>query len=195
MKYLLITGFDPFAHYIVNPSWKAVKALPDIVGDYQLHKLMLPNIFDLEAKILLEEAGRVKPDVILLCGMNSGSTRLQLNLAALNIRDAFLEDNLGHRPWGVPIREGAPDAYFATIPVHNMVRSLRAKHYPVDLALSSGGFVCNDIFYLALHAFNGTDTKVGFVHVPLLPEMVMDENMALPLEKTVEVLQAIIKEL
>lgn len=50
-------------------------------------------------------------------------------------------------------------------------------------------------FYLALHAFNGTDTKVGFVHVPLLPEMVMDENMALPLEKTVEVLQAIIKEL
>lgn len=118
MKSLLITGFDPFAHYIVNPSWKAVKALPDIVGDYQLYKLMLPNIFDLEAKILLEEAGRVKPDVILLCGMNSGSTRLQLNLAALNIRDAFLEDNLGHRPWGVPIREGAPDAYFATIPVH-----------------------------------------------------------------------------
>lgn len=89
MKSLLITGFDPFAHYIVNPSWKAVKDLPDVVGDYQLHKLMLPNIFDLEAKILLEEAGRVKPDVILLCGMNSGSTRLQLNLAALNIRDAF----------------------------------------------------------------------------------------------------------
>ena len=195
MKSLLITGFDPFAHYIVNPSWKAVKALPGIVGDYQLHKLMLPNIFDLEAKILLEEAGRVKPDVILLCGMNSGSTRLQLNLAALNIRDAFLEDNLGHRPWGVPIREGAPDAYFATIPVHDMVRSLRAKHYPVDLALSSGGFVCNDIFYLTLHAFHDTDTKVGFVHVPLLPEMVMDESMALPLEKTTEVLQAIIKEL
>ena len=189
MKSLLITGFDPFAHYIVNPSWKAVKALPDIVGDYQLHKLMLPNIFDLEAKILLEEVAMVKPDVILLCGMNSGSTRLQLNLAALNIRDAFLEDNLGHRPWGVQIREGAP------ISVHNMVRTLRAKHYPVDLALSSGGFVCNDIFYLALHAFHGTDTKVGFVHVPLLPEMVMDENMALPLEKTVEALQAIIKEL
>ena len=25
MKSLLITGFDPFAHYIINPSWKAVK--------------------------------------------------------------------------------------------------------------------------------------------------------------------------
>lgn len=195
MKSLLITGFDPFAHYIVNPSWKAVKALPDVVGDYQLHKLMLPNIFDLEAKILLEEAGRVKPDVILLCGMNSGSTRVQLNLAALNIRDAFLEDNLGHRPWGVPIREDAPAAYFATIPVHEIVRSLRAQKLPVQLEFASGGYVCNDIFYLTLHAFNGTHTKIGFVHVPLLPEMVMDESMALPLEKTVEVLQAIIKEL
>lgn len=193
MKSLLITGFDPFAHYIVNPSWKAVKALPEIVGNYQLYKLMLPNIFDLEAKILLEEAGRVKPDVILLCGMNSGSTRLQLNLTALNIRDAFLEDNLGHRPWGVPIREGAPDAYFATIPVHNMVRTLRAKHYPVDLALSSGGYVCNEIFYRAAHAYAGTTTKVGFVHVPLLPEMVFDESLARPLEETSAILKAIIE--
>lgn len=195
MKSLLITGFDPFAHYIVNPSWKAVQALPEIVGNYQLYKLMLPNIFDLEAKILLEEAGRVKPDVILLCGMNSGSTRLQLNLAALNIRDAFLEDNLGHRPWGVPIQEGAPAAYFATIPVHEIVRSLRAQKLPVQLEFASGGYVCNEIFYRAAHAYAGTTTKVGFVHVPLLPEMVMDENMALPLEKTTKVLQAIIKEL
>lgn len=195
MKSLLITGFDPFAHYIINPSWKAVKALPDIVGDYQLHKLMLPNIFDLEAKILLEEAGRVKPDVILLCGMNSGSTRLQLNLAALNIKDALIEDNMGRKPWNEPILADAPAAYFATIPVHEIVRSLRAQKLPVQLEFASGGYVCNEIFYRSAHAYAGTTTKVGFVHVPLLPEMVMDESMALPLEKTTEVLQAIIKEL
>lgn len=195
MKSLLITGFDPFAHYIINPSWKAVKALPDIVGDYQLHKLMLPNIFDLEAKILLEEAGRVKPDVILLCGMNSGSTRLQLNLAALNIKDALIEDNMGRKPWNEPILADAPAAYFATIPVHEIVRSLRAQKLPVQLEFASGGYVCNEIFFRAAHAYAGTTTKVGFVHVPLLPEMVMDESMALPLEKTTEVLQAIIKEL
>lgn len=195
MKSLLITGFDPFAHYIINPSWKAVKALPDIVGDYQLHKLMLPNIFDLEAKILLEEAGRVKPDVILLCGMNSGSTRLRLNLAALNIKDALIEDNMGRKPWNEPILADAPAAYFATIPVHEIVRSLRAQKLPVQLEFASGGYVCNEIFYRAAHAYAGTTTKVGFVHVPLLPEMVMDESMALPLKKTTEVLQAIIKEL
>ncbi len=195
MKSLLITGFDPFAHYIINPSWKAVQALPDVIGDYQLHKLLLPNIFDLEARILLEKTEQIKPDIILMCGMNSSSTRIELNLAALNIRDAFLEDNLGKKPWNQPIIEGAPAAYFATIPVHDIVRTLRAKKLPVDLALSSGGYVCNDVFYLASHAFSGTDTKVGFVHVPLLPEMVFDEKLALPLKKTIDVLQEIIKEL
>ena len=193
MKSLLITAFDPFAHYIINPSWKAVQALPDIIGDYQLHKLMLPNIFDLEARILLEQAAEIKPDVILMCGMNSSSTKVELNLAALNIRDAFLEDNLGKKPWGVPILRDGPAAYFATIPVHDIVRNLRGKkHLPVDLAFTSGGYVCNDVFYLASHAFADTNTKVGFVHVPLLPEMVFDETMARPLDETVKILEEII---
>lgn len=195
MKTLLLTAFDPFAHYTMNPSWEVAQALPETINNYHIHKLRVPNIFGLAPRLLLEKAQRVQPDVILMTGMNSGSTRLQLNLAALNIRDAFLEDNLGHRPWGVPIREGAPAAYFATIPVHEIVRSLRAQKLPVQLEFASGGYVCNEIFYRAAHAYAGTTTKVGFVHVPLLPEMVMDENMALPLEKTVEALQAIIKEL
>lgn len=195
MKSLLITGFDPFAHYIINPSWKAVKALPDIVGDYQLHKLMLPNIFDLEAKILLEEAGRVKPDVILMTGMNSGTTKIDINLAALNIKDALIEDNMGRKPWNEPILADAPAAYFATIPVHEIVRSLRAQKLPVQLEFASGGYVCNEIFYRAAHAYAGTTTKVGFVHVPLLPEMVFDERFARPLEETSTILKAIIERL
>lgn len=193
MKSLLITGFDPFAHYIINPSWKAVKALPDIVGDYQLHKLMLPNIFDLEAKFLLEEAGRVKPDVILMTGMNSGTTKIDINLAALNIKDALIEDNMGRKPWNEPILPDAPAAYFATIPVHEIVRSLRAQKLPVQLEFASGGYVCNEIFYRAAHAYAGTTTKVGFVHVPLMPEMVFDERLARPLEETSAILKAIIE--
>lgn len=195
MPTLLLTAFDPFAHYTLNPSWEAVKALPETINNYHIHKLRLPNIFNLAPRLLLEEAERVQPDVILLTGMNSGSTDVEINLAALNIKDAFIEDNMGRRPWNEPILADAPAAYFATIPVHEIVRSLRAQSLPVQLEFASGGYVCNEIFYRAAHAYAGTTTKVGFVHVPLLPEMVMDESMALPLKKTTEVLQAIIKEL
>ena len=38
MKHLLITGFDPFGGDTVNPSWEAVKRLPDTIGGYELIK-------------------------------------------------------------------------------------------------------------------------------------------------------------
>lgn len=192
MKSLLLTAFDPFAHYTLNPSWEAVKVLPETINNYHIHKLRLPNIFNLAPRLLLEEAERVQPDVILLTGMNSGSTDVEINLAALNIKDAFIEDNMGHRPWNEPILSGAPAAYFATIPVHEIVRSLRAQKLPVQLAFASGGYVCNEIFYRAAHAYAGTTTRVGFVHVPLLPKMVFDESMARPLDETVKILEKII---
>lgn len=193
MPTLLLTAFDPFAHYTLNPSWEAVNALSETINNYHIHKLRLPNIFNLAPRLLLEEAERVQPDVILLTGMNSGSTDVEINLAALNIKDAFIEDNMGRRPWNEPILADAPAAYFATIPVHEIVRSLRAQKLPVQLEFASGGYVCNEIFYRAAHAYAGTITKVGFVHVPLLPEMVFDESLARPIEETSAILKAIIE--
>lgn len=193
MKKLLLTGFDPFAHYNVNPSWEAVKALPDVTGSFSVHKLLLPNIYGTAGRLLLEEAKRIKPDVILMTGMDSGSTRLHIDAVAVNLRDALLEDNKGAKPWGEPVIPGAPAAYFATIPVHQMVKQLQSAGCRVHLGYSTGGYVCNDIFYTALHHFNGTPVKTGFVHVPLLPQMVWDESKAMPLEETVKTLQKIIE--
>ena len=127
--------------------------------------------------------------------MNRGTTKIDINLAALNVKDALIEDNMGRKPWNEPILADAPAAYFATIPVHEIVRSLRAQKLPVQLEFASGGYVCNEIFYRAAHAYAGTTTKVGFVHVPLLPEMVFDERLARPLEETSTILKAIIERL
>lgn len=193
MTTILLTAFDPFAHYALNPSWEVASELPATINNYKIHKLKLPNIFGLAPRLLLEEAQRVQPDVILMTGMNSGTTKIELNLAALNIKDAFIEDNMGRKPWNEPILPGAPAACFATIPVHEIVRTLRAQHLPVQLAFASGGYVCNEIFYRAAHAYVGTKTQVGFVHVPLVPEMVFDETLARPLAESVAVLEAIIK--
>ena len=193
MSTLLLTAFDPFAHYTMNPSWEVVQALPEAINNYNIHKLRLPNIFGLAPRLLLEETQRVQPDVILMTGMNSGTTKIDINLAALNIKDALIEDNMGRKPWNEPILADAPAAYFATIPVHEIVRFLRAQKLPVQLEFASGGYVCNEIFYRAAHAYAGTPTRVGFVHVPLLPEMVFDESLARPLEETSAILKAIIE--
>ena len=195
MKKLLLTGFDPFAHYNINPSWEAVRALPDNIGSFAVTRLMLPNIYETAGRLLIEEAERVQPDVILMTGMDSGSTRLHADCVAVNLRDALLEDNKGLMPWGEPVVPGAPAAYFATIPVHKLVTRLQKAGYPVHLGYCTGGYVCNDIFYMALHHFSGTNVKTGFVHVPLLPQMVFDESLALPLDETAKILRQIIETL
>ena len=55
MKKLLITGFDPFGGESVNPSWEAVKLLPDQIGGYEIHKLQIPTVFGLAPKTVLEK--------------------------------------------------------------------------------------------------------------------------------------------
>ena len=52
MKKLLLTGFDPFAHYNINPSWEAVKALPEVIGSFSVHKMLLPNIYGTAGRLL-----------------------------------------------------------------------------------------------------------------------------------------------
>lgn len=195
MKKLLLTGFDPFAHYNINPSWEAVKALPEVIGSFSVHKMLLPNIYGTAGWLLLEEAERLKPDVILMTGMDSGSTKLHIDTVAVNLRDALIEDNKGTKPWGEPVVLGAPAAYFATIPTHALVKRLQKQSCPIHLGYCTGCYVCNDIFYMAARHFAGSNVKVGFIHVPLLPQMVWDESKALPLEETVKILRQIIEEL
>lgn len=193
MYKLLITGFDPFGHYQINPSWEVVKALPDKIGTFSLTKLMLPNIYGLETRMLLEKAQEIEPDIILMLGMDSGTTKVHIDTVAINIQDALMEDNMGRRPWNKPIIENGPAAYFATIPAHELVQQLQKEGLHVHLGYSSGGYVCNDVFYSIAHKFNNTNTKFGFIHIPLLPQMVWDEKKALPLEQSLKIVTRIIE--
>lgn len=195
MKKMLITGFDPFGKYSMNPSWQAVQALPDRVGEYELTRLLLLNIYGSEFKKIAQAAAELQPDCILMLGMHSSSTKIILDTVAINLRDALIEDNLGHKPWNEPILAGGPAAYFATADMHTLVKKLRREGLPVEIGYSAGAYICNEVFYMALHTYRQSSIKIGFVHVPLLPEMVWDESMARPLAETVAVLQRIIEEI
>ena len=63
MKKLLITGFDPFGGETVNPSWEAVRLLPERIGEYDLTKLQIPTEFSRasEAVLLAAEAITIPP--------------------------------------------------------------------------------------------------------------------------------------
>lgn len=189
MGKLLITGFDPFGGEKINPAWEAVKLLPDRVGEILLHKLQIPTVFGKAAELVMQEAERIKPDVILCIGQAGGRSAVTPERIAVNIRDARIADNEGNCPHGEFVVAQGPAAYFATVPVQAMAEAVCEAGLSGMVSNSAGTFVCNDTLYRLLHHYHGTAMKVGFIHVPYLPEQ---GNPSMELEKTVEALTAAI---
>ncbi len=169
-KKLLITGFDPFGGNNVNPSWEAVKRLPEQVGEYKLHKLAIPTIFETSAQMILKKAEHLCPDVIICVGLAGGRDAVTPERIAVNIRDARIPDNQGFQPSGDRVVPEGPAAYFSTLPVEQMVQAIRQAGIPAAVSNTAGTFVCNDVLYTLLHHFHGTPVRAGFIHVPYLPE-------------------------
>lgn len=192
MKQLLITGFDPFGGASVNPAREAVMALPDTVGDYALTKLEIPTVFGLAAETVLQAAEILCPDVILCVGQAGGRAAITPEVVAINLREASIPDNAGNQPKNMPVVENAPAAYFSTLPVRAMAEGVKAAGIPCSLSYSAGVFVCNDLLYTLLHHYDGTDTRVGFVHIPYLPEQAGEGVTFLPLDEAVKGLTAAI---
>ena len=187
---LLITGFDPFGGASINPAWEAVKLLPDTIADFEVHKLEIPTVYGLAAQKVLKKAAEVQPHVILCVGQAGGRAAVTPERIGVNIRDAKIADNAGNQPVGQFVAQDGPAAYFATVPVMAMANAICAAGLPGQVSNSAGAFVCNDTLYSLLHHYAGTDTKVGFIHVPWLPEQ---GTPSLPLKDTAAALEAAIR--
>lgn len=190
MKKLLITGFDPFGGETINPAWEAVKLLPDMIGDYTLHKLEIPTVYQRAGEKVLSVAQKLQPDVILCIGQAGGRAAITPERVAINVRDARIDDNEGNRPVDEPCVAGGPAAYFTTVPIKRMVDAVWGAGCPAAVSDSAGTFVCNDVLYMLLHRYFNSAVSVGFIHVPFLPEQ---GQPCLPLAETVRALRAAIE--
>ncbi len=193
-KKILVTGFEPFGGETVNPSWEAVKLLPDVIGENELEKLELPVEFGVAADIAWKKALECRAEVILCVGQAGGQTAITPERVAINLRNG----RCGERVClDEPILPDAPTAYFTKLPIRKMVELLKAAKIPSKISYSAGTYVCNDTMYNLLQnaAKCGDEPMVGFVHVPFIPEQVKNGEFALPLESIAEALKIIISTL
>ncbi len=189
MKKLLITGFAPFGGSDCNPSWLAVQNLPEQVGGFVLCKLEIPTLFASAATMVIQQAAIFHPDVILSVGMAAGRDAVTPERIAVNIRDARIPDNAGIQPKGEFVADNGPAAYFSTVPVEKMAKAIQNTGIRACVSNSAGAYVCNDVMYSLLHHFDGTAIKVGFIHVPQLPQQ---GSPSMELETTIAALKAAI---
>lgn len=173
---VLITGFDPFGGEEINPAYEAVKLLPDQIGNAEIIKMEIPTVFEKEGEVLEQGIRENKPDIVICVGQAGGRSAITVEKVAINLIEARIPDNEGKQPLDRPVYEDGENAYFAKLPVKAMVREIKSHGIPAKISYTAGTFVCNDVMYRLLYMIDRKypGMKGGFIHVPYLPEQVID---------------------
>lgn len=174
---ILVTGFDPFDGEAINPALETIKSLPPTIAGAEIIIVEVPTVFDKAARVLEEKMTEYQPDAVLCIGQAGGRVDLTPERVAINQDDARIPDNEGQQPIDRTIRPDGPAAYFSTLPIKAMVESIRSAGIPASVSNTAGTFVCNHLMYQALYQAEKSfpNTKAGFLHIPYLPEQVLDK--------------------
>lgn len=176
---LLLTGFGPFGDTLRNPAQLIVEVL---AAEYAaaptdgLHctSAILPVEFAAAGDRIAALIADLRPDVILMLGVAAKRDALSLERIALNLDDSPTRpDNAGVTPDAAPIVPAGPLALAATLPLIELRTALAAAGIPAVISNHAGAYVCNHVFYVALHtvARLGLPARCGFIHVPLPVEL------------------------
>lgn len=174
-KKILLTGFDAFGGATLNPSWLAARALHgrQILG-HTVVAAQLPTVFDTSLTALTALLKQHRPALAVCLGQAGGRRALSLERVAINVNDAPTPDNAGAQPVDTAVKQGAPAAYFTTLPIKAMLVALQQEGMAAEVSQTAGTFVCNHVFYGLMHALATqralNHTRGGFIHVPWLPE-------------------------
>jgi pyroglutamyl-peptidase len=182
MKFL-ITGFEPFGESPLNPSQRLVDSLPDgLFDDVLINKAILPVDQIKGPQTLLQAIHDCQPEVILAFGLATGRARISLERITVNLMDYRIPDNAGNLVCDQPIIANGPAAYFSTLPLRDMLNALQREGIPVELSLSAGAYLCNQVFYTMMHeiATRNLAIRAGFIHLPALPEQAAESDKSVP---------------
>lgn len=176
---VLITGFDPFGGEKINPAWEAVKKLPEKIDDIEVIKVQIPTVFKKSANELFAAIDRVNPDVVICVGQAGGRFDISIERVGINIEDGRIPDNEGYQPIDTKIFEDGENAYFTSLPIKAMVHDMQNEGIPASVSNTAGTYVCNHLMYSLLYYLNKkglTNVRGGFIHVPFIPEQVIDKK-------------------
>ena len=176
---ILVTGFDPFGGEKINPSYEAVKGLPDRIGDAEIIKMEIPTVMGKSIETLSEKIEEIWPDAVVSVGQAGGANAIRVERIAVNLDDYRIPDNDGNQPVDMPVYVGGPNAYFSTLPIKAIRDALVDKGIAAEISNSAGLFVCNHVFYSVRHLcetkYAGKGIISGFIHVPFIPDQTKDK--------------------
>lgn len=171
MRTLLVTGFGPFPGWDRNPSPAMVLAVS------RLHMpgwRIVPHVFDTVyagvARDLPALIARHRPEAVLLFGLAGRTGHVRIERFAHNVTTRRTRDASGAFHVASDIAADGPWRMATDVRTGPLVAALRRAAINARPSASSGQYVCNFSYWLALEAAKrGAVKRVLFVHVPLPP--------------------------
>ncbi|MDA0802204.1 MAG: pyroglutamyl-peptidase I [Planctomycetota bacterium] len=203
--HLFITGFAPFGGSPVNPSAQAAEVLARVgVPGMDVHHIAtLPVVGGTGSgsacRALIASLSEWAPfsdgDVLVCLGESMRADCLHVERVAVNRRSYRIADNAGTVVEEAPVVAGGAIAHFSALPVDDLCEAARHAGVPCQPSGDAGTFLCNEILYHALELSHAgrAPRRVGFIHVPQLPEQAAQQGRpesSMPLDETVRGLRA-----
>ncbi|MBD1557603.1 pyroglutamyl-peptidase I [Vibrio sp. S9_S30] len=188
METVLITGFEPFGGAAINPALEAVKQLEGrALKGGRIVTCAVPVVRYESVDVVKKAIQTHNPDIVITVGQAAGRDAITPERVAINLDDFRIPDNGGLQPIDEPVVAGGPDAYFSTLPIKAICQTLSEHDIPATVSNTAGTYVCNHLFYGVQHFLAKSNTRHGFVHIPLLPEQAEELNMpGMPLNTIIE---------
>ena len=178
MKKLLMTGFEPFMDFTVNPTMRIVEELNgQTVGDYEIIGKIMTVDFNSSGQQLLSHIEEVQPDAVVSLGLAGGRYKITPERIAINFKDGE-KDNLGNKPVDEPIQPDGEPAYLSTLPIRKMVNRLLEVGLPAEVSNTAGTYLCNNVMYEGLHYASTHHPSIpsGFIHIPASHELAIQHG-------------------
>ena len=174
---VLVTGFDPFGGEPINPALETIKLLPSEIAGMEIHTLEIPTSAYKSLEIVKSAVDEINPDIVLSIGQAGGRPDITVEQVGINLNEFRIADNAGAQPHDEPVFADGPDAYLVKLPVKKMVENNRKQNIPASISYTAGTFVCNHVLYGVAYmlAKRGQGQKNGFIHIPFLPNQVLDK--------------------
>lgn len=185
MKTIILTGFEAFNGRSINPSSMIVEKIRE-PENVRLIKYILPVEFKKTTVLLKNIVETESPDIILSIGQAGNVPHISVERVAINMDNCMssdgrnvLPDSSGDAAIDRKIFEDGENAYFATIPVNDIVKKVNEAGVACRMSYSAGTYVCNHVMYVGAYLANKSSDKTmmsGFIHVPFLPEQLEGEK-------------------
>jgi pyroglutamyl-peptidase len=182
---ILLTAFEPFDGTGLNASLEGCRAFLQQHGSaYDLRFAVLPVEYGRDTEAVERALSEGPFDILLHTGQAGGSPHLRVERVAVNRR--YPDGPVNPRPAvRIPIRADGPERLESTLPVEALAQALQEAGLPGTVSEDAGVYLCNHVLYRSLQraAETGSSARVGFLHVPLLPEQAAPGQPSLPAEE------------